>query len=525
MLVPKPSAKPPRLANPNLVHSKGITHSDVKNTSWKDLPASECPGVPRKVPYATPCNSSANNSWEPVDWTVRSAAGARPQVSADLLQRLCAGLAMHVAEPSWVETLRATGTYERLFDIRSEPRTDADRERCVKSLQAFQPRICSLPKVYITSSAKRMFDDSVYYVPKRSWTDLRGHDCHALRRVGGCAEHVALARSPLGVAYYHTMYDTFGGLAYLLEYLNSRSGSIKILENRCNIDHDTAVKEKYSRETLRACTKGILPFFAEMASFLGVNATTDVVHYPYGRQVHGSSFFVQRATFECSDRSSFRDFWHAIKLRKLFLSRLDGPTPPQRAIVVIDRNSCHSSRAKLAGCSWTGRGVLDQAQITETLHADYGHEFEVVVFQGGSMTFASQAALMRRAAAVVGPHGAALANLIFCQPATRVVEYVKLPHFPLYAGYANMFELQYWPVLDRSRKPNYGGLRASDVKRVVECALAAAPSLISFRASRCPGKPAHIVLNSEHLLLQSSSREGWTSYNRRIDGYGSPQPW
>lgn len=518
-------AKPVSLANSRSGPSSMSNTSDVKNTTWKDLPAWECPGLPRKVPHATPCNASARYSWTPDEWTVPSATGARPNVTNDLLERLCEGLAMHVADPSWAQTIRSPATYERLFDIRSEPRTDAERRGCVEALQSFQPRVCSLPSVFVTSSAKRMFDDSAYYVPKRSWTDLRGHDCMALRRVGGCAEHVALARNPLGVAFYHTMYDTFGGLAYLLEHLRSRSGSIKILENRCNVDHDTAVKEKYSRETLRACTKGILPFFAEMAAFLGVNATTDMVHYPYGRQVHGSSFYVERATFECSDSSSFRDFWHAIKLRRLLLARFDGLAPPQRAIVVIDRNSCNSARAKLAGCSWTGRGVHNQAQITNALQMDFGRDFEVVVFQGGGMPFASQAALMRRAAAVVGPHGAALANLIFCQPATRVVEYLKLPHFPLYAGYANMFELQYWPVLDPTRQANYGGIHAPAVQRVVECALAAEPSLLGARASRCPNTPVRLVLNSEHLLLQSSSREGWTSFNRRIDGYGSPQPW
>lgn len=486
-----------------------------------------CPGVPRKVYHGNPCTANHSVSWAPNEWMVQSAVAARPVVARKLLEELCEGLTMHVVDPTWEPVLRSRRTYAKLFDIVNGTRSETAKQLCVSTLQSFQPRVCSLEKVFVTSSAKRMFNASSYFVPRRSANDLaRSRDCYALRRVAGCGGHVALARSPLGVAFYHTMYDTFGGVAYLLEHIKAHRGTIKILENMCNIDHEYSIKAKYSRKTLSDCPRGILPFFIEMASFLGLNASADVQHYPYGRQVHGGSFYVERATFDCSDHSSFRDFWHAVKLRNLFHARFESPPPPQRAIVVIDRNKCSGTRAKQAGCSWSGRGVAQQTQINRQLRAAFqGSELEVVEFQGGSLPFASQAAIFRRAASVVGPHGAALANLIFCQPGARVVEYVHLPHFPLYAGYANVFELQYWPVVDATRKLNYGGIEASDVERVVECALAAAPSLLGSRASKCTHVSKRVVLNSEHLLTQSASAEGWTSFNRKIDGYGSPQPW
>ena len=205
-------------------------------------------------------------------------------------------------------------------------------------------------------------------------------------------------------------------------------------------------------------------------------------------------------------------------------------------------------------------------KIVEALRTSFGslsHELRVVDFIGGAISFAAQAKLFRSAAAVIGPHGAAFSNLVFCQPGTRVVEYIQVPHFPLYMGYANIFDLPYWPVLDTSwtatvqlKKgaklihPNgnngsdglpysnsaavgsYAGISAPTVTRVVGCALSAAPSLLPKRfgldamwgLEQC-GEEQRLLLNSEHLLLQSQSREGWTSPFRSQEDMPSTQPW
>lgn len=49
--------------------------------------------------------------------------------------------------------------------------------------------------------------------------------------------------------------------------------------------------------------------------------------------------------------------------------------------------------------------------------------FEVVVLE--KMTVADQARLFRSASIVVGPHGAGLTNLVFCEPHTKVVEIIS----------------------------------------------------------------------------------------------------
>ena len=196
--------------------------------------------------------------------------------------------------------------------------------------------------------------------------------------------------------------------------------------------------------------------------------------------------------------------------------------------------------------------MRNQEQILSAVRARFGSELRVVDFVGGELSFAQQADLFRAAGGVVGPHGAALANLIFCQAGTRVIEYVQMPHFPLYMGYANVFDLTYWPVLDESftatvrditarrRKAapkelnrsrhtkaatgEYAGISENAVVHVVGCALSFPPSLLTTPAADC-GDSRIVKLNSEHLLLQSESNEGWTSINRKLDEFKGAQPW
>jgi len=63
------------------------------------------------------------------------------------------------------------------------------------------------------------------------------------------------------------------------------------------------------------------------------------------------------------------------------------------------------------------RRVTNEAEIAELLR---GHGFEVVT--PGRLSFPAQAAAFHSADIVVSPHGAGLANLMFCRPNTRVLE-------------------------------------------------------------------------------------------------------
>lgn len=72
----------------------------------------------------------------------------------------------------------------------------------------------------------------------------------------------------------------------------------------------------------------------------------------------------------------------------------------------------------------TSRRLTNQAEILEQLLAPLG--FQSVRWDGGSIR--EQAALFADAEIVIGVNGAALANLVFCAPGTRVI----VLHHPLY---------------------------------------------------------------------------------------------
>ncbi|PYK77295.1 MAG: hypothetical protein DME37_12900, partial [Verrucomicrobia bacterium] len=63
------------------------------------------------------------------------------------------------------------------------------------------------------------------------------------------------------------------------------------------------------------------------------------------------------------------------------------------------------------------RRIANEKEISEALRQ---HDFEIL--EAETQSFREQADLFANASAIVAPHGAALANIVFCQPGTRVVE-------------------------------------------------------------------------------------------------------
>ena len=78
---------------------------------------------------------------------------------------------------------------------------------------------------------------------------------------------------------------------------------------------------------------------------------------------------------------------------------------------------------------------------------------------------------------LVGPHGAALANTLFCADGTPVVEYHrqhwrKEPNSPLYALLSRQLGLVHWTVVDRERGAReYAGIRPDEVVATAHAAL------------------------------------------------------
>jgi capsular polysaccharide biosynthesis protein len=87
----------------------------------------------------------------------------------------------------------------------------------------------------------------------------------------------------------------------------------------------------------------------------------------------------------------------------------------------------------------SSRNVINESELTSMLD-EYG--FKKVEL--GSMSFAEQVSLFASAKVIIGPHGAGLANLVFCKKGTTVIELFAEDYvFPLYYDLANKVELNY----------------------------------------------------------------------------------
>lgn len=95
----------------------------------------------------------------------------------------------------------------------------------------------------------------------------------------------------------------------------------------------------------------------------------------------------------------------------------------------------------------SSRKVVNEEQFMQVL-VRLG--FELVTFE--SMSVFEQAALMAEAEIVVAPHGAGLANLVFCSPGTKVIElfspaYVNVCYWIL----SNQCNLEYYYLMGENK--------------------------------------------------------------------------
>ncbi|WP_309118204.1 glycosyltransferase family 61 protein [Paenibacillus sp.] len=89
------------------------------------------------------------------------------------------------------------------------------------------------------------------------------------------------------------------------------------------------------------------------------------------------------------------------------------------------------------------RNVANEAEVAEML-SSYG--FKAVTL--GRMTVAEQVRAFATAEAIVAPHGAGLANLVFCRPGTRLLEFYS-PNYvnPLYWYLSNQVGVRYFYLI------------------------------------------------------------------------------
>lgn len=117
--------------------------------------------------------------------------------------------------------------------------------------------------------------------------------------------------------------------------------------------------------------------------------------------------------------------WSIEFLRESFLK--DGNQKPTDNIYIARRESF-------------GRNLKNEEEVLKVLKE---HDFKVIFCEDYSIT--EQAEIFNRAKCIVAPHGAALANLAYCQPKTKVIEIFNHTYKSnLYWNFANILGLNYF---------------------------------------------------------------------------------
>ncbi|MEA5463124.1 glycosyltransferase family 61 protein [Leptothoe sp. PORK10 BA2] len=86
----------------------------------------------------------------------------------------------------------------------------------------------------------------------------------------------------------------------------------------------------------------------------------------------------------------------------------------------------------------TGRKLLNEFELRRLLEA---HGFEIII--ADKLSVSAQANLFNESKYIVSPHGAALANIAFCEPGTRILELFNLvdrSKNPVYSIYSKVSE-------------------------------------------------------------------------------------
>jgi len=119
------------------------------------------------------------------------------------------------------------------------------------------------------------------------------------------------------------------------------------------------------------------------------------------------------------------------------------------------------------------RGVREDGPFIEQI-ASYG--FERVVLSG--MTFKDQLRLFSQADVVLAPHGAGLANLVFCRPGTKCLELFSPAYVSdLYPVLSGILGVEYYYLVGNGKSEGRGvrsndefGVTATDLKRFFDLA-------------------------------------------------------
>lgn len=95
----------------------------------------------------------------------------------------------------------------------------------------------------------------------------------------------------------------------------------------------------------------------------------------------------------------------------------------------------------------TGRKLINEAELRDLLAT---YDFEIII--ADKLSVAAQAKLFNESEYIISPHGAALANITFCEPGTKILELFNVldrssdPLYSIYAKIAQECDLDLQPI-------------------------------------------------------------------------------
>lgn len=174
-------------------------------------------------------------------------------------------------------------------------------------------------------------------------------------------------------------------------------------------------------------------YHKETLDYLGIsqNKVIQTWQYPH---IGANQLVVPSAPFRSTPKEIRIPKWVCKFLKKKFLEENLVTLPKASKRIYISRGS-------------SNRKVVNEEKLMQVL-AQLG--FELVTFE--SMSVFEQAALMAEVEVVIAPHGAGLANLVFCSPGTKVIElfspsYVNVCYWIL----SNQCNLEYYYLMGENR--------------------------------------------------------------------------
>ncbi len=141
-----------------------------------------------------------------------------------------------------------------------------------------------------------------------------------------------------------------------------------------------------------------------------------------------------------------------------------------------ETNTSKISRVFISRRSASYRRILNEEELYPLLEQE-----GFTIIQAETLSFAQQIALFKGADVILAPHGAGLANLVFCRPGTKVVE-IFPPRFPCtcYWTLSSVVHLDYYSLCGRDDASTYSSecegydhimIDANKVKKTLEWAL------------------------------------------------------